>query len=788
MKLDTETFKGEAPRVTPRNLPAGLAQNATNSRLQTGDLEGWRQFVSEKVLTAFGGGGAVKTIYKLKDKWLSFKEQVDVARGLIPGDVNYFAFLTSPVLYTEPRYTTYALATTGAEPYPVTTLPLGMPAPVAAPTLVIGTSSDPTTFSVDITDDCSDLTVNWELSSGQLDTGDNSSIVRESAVRGNPAPSFEMVSENNGGNAAYMTRDFGIAGASLATLQSDLMVYDVGPNSGAITATLFGVDDAGSGCRIIMRGDIGSNLLIGIANGVDFQSGWGGIIAETVCTGALALGTWYTIKASRTLKADGSTTIKADLYIGATLKGTVTTTNEFTNGGRCGGISMKGDDRLTEYFDNFHITGSGKTGTVIVTTATSYVYTFVGANSWESAPSPASATLLRPDGASVTITTATSHSYSSGYSIASKRIYRAVSGATGDAFFLLAEIPLATATYVDILDDSKITSPGTVLATTDFDLPDPAMQGIRPLPNGAMTGFVRNQLCFSEPGYPYAWPIKYRLPTDTNIVAISNLDNTIVIGTESFPYTASGNEPANYAMSQPGEKQACVSKLSMTYVDGYGVVYASPDGFQLCAGSAGNMKNATELIFTKEQWEALDPQSITSVVYDGVLFFWFDGTNPDSGYALDTKQSGFGLIRLSNHITAAYVDPLTDSLYMVMDVNSEPVEAALPVASTAPTITALTIFRYDAHATNRIRYQWRGKLNLMDYETTFHFAKVEAGDFTNLVLRVYADGVLIYTRQVTSAKAFRIPGTSCYSTYEVELVGTSRARSVQLAETVAELN
>jgi hypothetical protein len=141
-----------------------------------------------------------------------------------------------------------------------------------------------------------------------------------------------------------------------------------------------------------------------------------------------------------------------------------------------------------------------------------------------------------------------------------------------------------------------------------------------------MAGFFANQLCLSAVGHPHAWPVKYRLTTETDIVAIANIDNVIIIGTKSRVQTAAGNDPANYSMSQPGEAQACVSKRSMVYLDGYGVVFASPDGYQVCAGSAGNVKNATEGLFTKQQWQALKPATMIAAVYDGVLYFWYDTT------------------------------------------------------------------------------------------------------------------------------------------------------------------
>src|SRR4030095_12924540 len=104
------------------------------------------------------------------------------------------------------------------------------------------------------------------------------------------------------------------------------------------------------------------------------------------------------------------------------------------------------------------------------------------------------------------------------------------------------------------------------------------------LPNNCMAGFFRNQLCFSAQGFPHAWPVKYRKTTDTDIVAINNIDTTVVVGTKSFVYTATGSSPDAYSMSKPGEAQSCCSKRGMVYLDGVGVVFPSPDGWQRCAG------------------------------------------------------------------------------------------------------------------------------------------------------------------------------------------------------------
>ena len=160
MRRAIESFRGEAPRVTPRALPDAASQAAVNSRLLTGDLTAFEQFSTEHALA---NAGPVRSVSRIAGNWMSWESDVDVARGTTPGDTTYRTYLTGPDEYTEPRFTTLALATTGAEPYPVATRPLGVPAPETPPTTTVGVDPTATTFSVSVTDDGTTLT-NWVTS------------------------------------------------------------------------------------------------------------------------------------------------------------------------------------------------------------------------------------------------------------------------------------------------------------------------------------------------------------------------------------------------------------------------------------------------------------------------------------------------------------------------------------------------------------------------------------------------------------------------------------------------
>jgi hypothetical protein len=792
MKISITTFRGEAPRLTSRELPPNAAQVAINCRLQSGDLESWRQLWLTKTLTRTG---AVQTIYKLNDQWISWNEQVDVARGVIAGDNTYRVFLTCPSLFATPRWTNYALATTGAEPYPVTTRPLGVPEPAAALTYVVGIDASPTGPSIDFTDSGGTIEL-WTISPAVLIPSVVRSSVVQTALQGNPQPSYQLEWHltSNTDTPTFIARNFGIGGSAVVKFTSDWMVNEVSSASGNRSRLYWGVfrgeSGSGFGVSIDQYSALGGWVL-GIGK-ADSWSGGVSMLANTVGI-AVTANTWWRMVIDAKANADGSTTITATVKTTAdVLVATCTATLTGARGDFCGFHSTFLELPLPSYawVDNIRVQASGATEYTAAPTATSYVFTYVNDLGEESAPSPPTITFLRPDGVTVTVTTPTVSPVDSSYGITNKRIYRAVSGATGTLFLFVAQIALATANFIDDLDDSTISNPGVPLESEDWDVPPPTLEGILSLPNGVMAGFFRNQLCLSAKGHPHAWPVKYRLTTDTDIVAIANIDNTIVVGTKSYVYTATGNDPENYSMSRPGAAQSCTSKRGMLYLDQIGVIFPSPDGYMVCSGSAGAVRNATETIFTKRQWQALDPTSVIAAVHDGVVHFFVTGTTPDAGYALDAKINGFGLIRLAYHATAVHADPIKDALYLVLDRDDEPTAGLLPLSSTKPTPTGQQIYQFDyeGEGGSDMVFRFLGKLNLLPYPAAMQRARVTAGNYTNLVVTFYGDGNQIYTKVVTSELEFTLPSADTYTEFQIELIGTSPARIASAAEDVKELD
>lgn len=771
------SFRGEAPRVTPRALPDNAAQEALNASLLTGDLRAFKQFS-----TTFGtsNGGVVQTIFLLSDKWLSWTADVDVTRGAIAGDTTFRTYLTSPGFYAEPRFTNYAMATTGAPPYPVTTRPLGVPGPNAAPGVVMGVTVD--NLEVDVLDDGGELNTSWVRSTAVNSGGVHSDILEFPGIAAGFG--YLVIYNNNAGSATYMYRNFGISKMVAVTVSFDFY-FPSNPGGGFSQAIMHVLNSiAGDGLTVAITTNPGPIQLCA-------ASGWSSIGQSVLASSssvALSLDTWYTMRVNATLNVAGTITATASLYQGSVQMETVTTTNVFTVGDYCGivgetsAIGTPAD--YATYYNNILVQGNGVSTSTAV--ATSYVYTFVNDLGEESAPSPVSSTVLRPDGVTATVTTpvAVPSGVSSDYGITTKRIYRAATGVTGTAFLFVAEIALATADYDDVLTDAEL---GEVLRSDLWALPPDDLEGVLALPNGVMAGFAKNQLCLSAINQPHAWPVEYRLNTDTDIIGIGNIDTTVVIGTESFVYIASGNDPAAYSMSKFEVPYACTSKRSFAYLTGIGVVFASPDGLMAVQGP-GQVRNLTDSVFTRDQWQALDPTSIRGVAHNDIYWMFWQAGSVRGCYAIDMKATGFGVVQMAFHASAAYADPIEDKLYMTLDQDDEPDDVLLPIPADPPNyVDGSTIYQFEGNQAVRMNYRWRSKLWLLEHPSWFIIAQVKGEDFDNLLLRVYGNGVQIEEIVVSDGDEFTLSVADEYNTLQYELLGTSTVRVVQGAEDISEL-
>lgn len=783
MKISIPIFRGRAPRVSPRLLADGYGQTADSPRLLSGDLESWQERLQTATLPK---GPPVNTIHRLASRtgdqtpfWLHWTPaelaagavNVDVALGPIPADATVATFFTGTTL--GPRYTNKFLATDPSQrgsaavgAYPYASLPLGINAPTVAPTIV---QMLPTVMPgiESFNFDGSDIS-QWEIGEG-VNTEFNDTLTQRSWVvaqppdgayfgtttAGYPLPAFRGVCARS--DRIMMQRDFRLDEAAGFDYSFDYYQDAVSPTSdfGGFTHRFLSVDGAGPSVFHQSNGT------------VVFTEGTG---SQQTYTTSLTTNTRYTMRVRGMLGADGYFAITIDWIVAAAVVFTLSGRAQLAGGNMAFEITSRRNQQRPRL-----VTVDNIVGTLVqmdpvapLPVFTNYVYTTINTQGQESAPSPPSMAVTVDNGI---INRVTIPAQPMGVDVAMVRLYRASNSLTQAQYLFVAELsPPLPIDYDDAAMSSAIGP--DALITTDFDPPPSSLMGIIALAGGALAGFAGNQLCFSEPEYPYAWPIRYRLTTDYNIVAIAAVNSSVIVLTEAFYQIASGNLPGNYAMEKQTYPQGCASKRSVAYITG-GVLFASPDGLYLVNGS-GPPTNTTELLFAREEWQALNPPSIIGVAHDDRYFGFYDATaigGDAGGFILDFRQGGFGLIDIADRATAVYADPITDTLYFA-ERNANP---AMP----AP------LFAWDSGSARR-RYLWRSRLYLNRYPISFQAAQVRARDYTDLTLRIYADGALIFTRVITSQAEFTTPPLPARET-EIELEGTSRVYLLELAERMDEL-
>ena len=405
------------------------------------------------------------------------------------------------------------------------------------------------------------------------------------------------------------------------------------------------------------------------------------------------------------------------------------------------------------------------------------------------------------------------------YQIATKNVYRTVTGSDGTSSFLLVQsgVALATASINDAALDASLIG-GTVLPSTTWTTPPSGLQGLIALPNGSMAGFVNNQLCISEPYQPHAWPIANRYSVDFPIVGIAANGSSIAVCTTANPYVFTGTNPSAMSENKGKVPEPCLSKRSVVDV-GWGVLYASPNGL------ANAMSNTAEIVTSStvlaKDWKPnFFPDTIFAAVYQDLYHafnrFVLNGMDSGSGFVAD-RDGSFGMKQLSTAATGRWLDPTTGILYLI--VNGD-------------------IVQFDSDPNNHVICDWRSKIFIekkplnygairvdADYEAlsageaeqailaqnqAINDALLAAGNergqigrdaygeipFAGSVLvgspltisdrfinvNVYADGQLRYARAFTDRKVHKMTSGYKSDMYEVEVFSNVDVFSVEIAE------
>jgi hypothetical protein len=180
---------------------------------------------------------------------------------------------------------------------------------------------------------------------------------------------------------------------------------------------------------------------------------------------------------------------------------------------------------------------------------------------------------------------------------------------------------------------------------------------------------------FSNINLLYSWPMEYRYDVGDSIVTLAVAGNTVYALTDGCPYTLSGTAPESMTVSKIAGPAACVSARGVC-VYRNSVYFVSNSGL-MTVGSADEglvCSNVTNGVFTKEQWEAMNPESCVMGLFDDALHLFFTAKAGETfgngsrhiGLVIDMTEAPS--IAVTTHDEAARcvcVDERSDKMYFV---------------------------------------------------------------------------------------------------------------------------
>lgn len=454
----------------------------------------------------------------------------------------------------------------------------------------------------------------------------------------------------------------------------------------------------------------------------------------------------------------------------------------------------------------------------------SYVYTFITSWGEESKPSPVATNTGKVDatwGLGSLQTTIAGK-----YSISKQRIYRTLTDSFGNVNYQLVVEQNVATTYSDTVADSAL---GAIMTSASYDVPPSDLTGLVTLPNGVMAGFSPSgkQICFCEPYQPHAWPTAYRYAVEFTPVGIAALGSSLLIATQGNPYIMSGAHPSTISSTKLPMTEIGASKRSVVDV-GFGAMYASVNGYVL--SSPGGTDRVSDEYFSRDEWSALNPSSMIFIKYDQKIFMFYKlVSGAYGGYILD-KTTG-SLASHSLVCDGVYVDRINGNFYLLQNnkvmqwdadsnnilaftwkskrfifkrpvnlgagqvdadfadlANSTSANAALNTLKTAnQAIAAANVnslggcwnnYMFNDTGPNKAGYTWNGS-KMYDLFTTITQKFV--------TFKLWANGVLKFTKNITSREWFRMPAGYRTDAIEVGVEASVAVNYVKAAETPKEL-
>lgn len=454
-------------------------------------------------------------------------------------------------------------------------------------------------------------------------------------------------------------------------------------------------------------------------------------------------------------------------------------------------------------------------GSSSVTVTRSYVMTWVTAYGEEGPPSPAVTSTGKIDDTWSLSLPATAvddrGAVGDDRYITKLRVYRTVTSSTGTAtFFLVAEQTYSTLTYADSATDATV-SANAQLASTLWTAPPSDLKGWVAGANGMIVGFRGNEIWFSEPYRPHAWPAVYALTVEYPIVGLGAVGQNIVVCTEGFPIVVTATHPASATQAKLATFEPCLARGSILSTPD-GVYYASQNGLVLVAN--GTATNITREMVTRDEWQSFTKTQTLRAGKLGFAYYAY-GTallgvfQADAWVSAATQAEDFlgaynGVLIDPNHDRVAFNvlrrtgvtvnitnDVWSGELFVLLNDNKV---YWINLADTAPT-PEVWLWRSKIFQTSlkknlealRIYFSVPPGVSItLGTRNTDLVQTLQANQYG--LVRIYADGTLVMTRELrTSGELMRIPSGFKADFWQIEVEGRVNVYSLQWATSAKEL-
>lgn len=461
----------------------------------------------------------------------------------------------------------------------------------------------------------------------------------------------------------------------------------------------------------------------------------------------------------------------------------------------------------------------GGTGAGDVSTRT-YVYTHVTEFGEESEPSPAAAAVDWQPGNEVVL---------SGFvapptdrAITKQRIYRTQTGrSAGTYLYLIAERDASDENFVDDVPLEGINDP---LPSADWNAPPDGLTGLIAVANGMMAAFTGKKLYFCEPFRPHAWPEKYVLTMDYDIVAIAATQTSIMVVTTGTPYIVAGAHPDSMQQVKLEANLPCINARGCIDL-GFAFCYPSREGL-VAIRANGTVGLVSGALFNTEEWLALNPQEIVAGQISGRYVAFYDatdtaGTRSAGALFIDVGQQPF-LMRSSAIAAASFYDIERSELCFLKSGSKEIYQLDPPGAARASmywrskefilsrpdTFGAILIetderLTGDEQGKSQEAYDAVVEANAARLTAGTHRAAFAAGTLNDvpfggadverlpdveagLTVGVFADGVRVASVSRTGV-AVRLPAGRLSRKWEIDVSGDQKVAQIAMARTMDQL-